>query len=76
MKPGYYVIKHLGRLLPARWDGNMWHHEHGTSFAHPEHKNVVCDEHNQPIAITLSCPNGCSCSSNPDGSVTVKCTAE
>lgn len=74
MKQGYYLIKHLGYLLPARFDGEMWHHEHGTSFARPSHENVVCDENKNPIVLDLSCPTGCSCTTNSDGSVTVKCT--
>jgi len=74
MKPGYYLIKHLGNLLPARWDGERWHHEHGTSFAHPDHENVVCDDNKQPVAIPLSCPTGCTCTTNSDGSIHVDCT--
>jgi len=69
MKPGYYLIKHLGFLVPARWDGDMWHHEYGTSFPQPEHKNVV----KGPIVLDSDCPVGCTCTVNPNGSIHVKC---
>jgi len=73
METGYYVIKHLGHLLPARWDGKYWHHEHGTSFEHPEHDNVCKDDSGTPVVIALSCPTGCTCTQNQDGSTTVNC---
>ena len=75
MKPGYYEIKHDGFILPARWDGEKWHHEKGTSFPHHEHDNV-CHKDGVPIQIFLGqgCPTGCSCTQNSDGSVTTKCT--
>lgn len=64
---GYYLIENGGLLLPARWDGNMWHHELGRTMPHEEHKNVKGP-------ITLSCPTGCSCTTNADGTVNVHCT--
>lgn len=67
MENGYYLIEHEGLLLPARWDGNKWHHEKGEHKPYPDHGNVK-----GPIA--LLCPTGCSCTTNPDGSVNVACS--
>jgi len=66
MENGYYLIEYEGFLIPARWDGEKWNHEKGKSEAHPNHGNVKGP-------ITLSCPTGCTCITNPDGSVTVNC---
>lgn len=73
MKHGYYQIKHEGLLLPARWDGEKWHHEKGITDAHPEHENVCRYEDGTPITFDFKCPTGCTCTNNPDGSVNVLC---
>jgi hypothetical protein len=70
MKPGYYSIKNHGNVLPARWDGKMWHHERGKNHE----CEVICDENGDPIPISLGCPTGCTCTVNSDGSVTTHCT--
>lgn len=68
MKPGYYWIKSKGEILPARWDGEKWHHEKGNHF-----DDHVRDESGTPVAIHYSCPTGCTCKPNEDGSITVTC---
>jgi len=69
MEPGYYLIEHDGFLIPARWDGESWHHEKGKSHPRPDHGNVKGP-------ITLGCPTGCTCTTNPDGSINVNCTGQ
>lgn len=70
MKHGYYLIKHEGFLVPARFDGEKFHHEHGSS-----HDNeCVKDEQDNPITFDFVCPTGCTCTSNSDGSTSVKCS--
>ena len=70
MKPGYYLIKHEDNVLPARFDGEKFHHEKGIT-----HENeCVKDVNDNPIIIPLACPAGCSCSTNSDGSIHVDCT--
>lgn len=66
MITGYYAIKYNGHIIPARWDGEKWHHEFGKSFSEPDHSHVV-------HPITLSCPTGCVCTTNPDGTTNVDC---
>lgn len=63
---GYYIIEQDGFLLPARWDGNMWNHERGKSSPREGHKNVK-------YPVSYSCPLGCTCTVNPDGSIHVDC---
>jgi hypothetical protein len=70
MKPGYYLIKHEGYLLPARWDGEFWRHERGVYKDH----ETIKDKDGNPVIIPLSCPTGCTCHTNPDGSITTNCT--
>jgi len=62
IKPGHYAIKLQGKVIPARWDGENWHHEYGTEPA----EQVI-----HPIA--LACQTGCVCTTNPDGTVNVNC---
>jgi len=80
MKKGYYLIKHNNKLIYARWDGLMFNHEYGTS------KDNIIVPHNtwQKIrkffgftiqSLLLKCPNGCSCTTNSDGSTTVNCSS-
>ena len=72
MEVGHYWIKHNGFSIPARWDGELWHHEFGTSTAELDHANVHKDGHGRPVSI-YSCPTGCTCHPNSDGSITVTC---
>jgi len=69
MEVGYYLIEHDGFLIPARWDGQRWHHEKGIHHPVKDHGNVKGP-------ITLSCPTGCTCTTNSDGSVNVNCTGQ
>lgn len=69
LEAGYFVIELDGQLIPARFDGEIFHHEKGMSHPHPDHKNVKS-------VLPLACPLGCRCITNPDGSITVDCTKE
>ena len=60
---GWHWVEHNGFAEPARWDGEKWH-LHGTHF---ENK-VVLSKLDNP-----TCPTGCTCVTNADGSVTVLC---
>lgn len=66
MEPGYYWIKKGGFALPARFDGEKWYHEKG-SHHHEDDGEVIGP-------INFSCPTGCTCTVNSDGSVTTHCT--
>jgi hypothetical protein len=81
MKKGYYQIKYNNKLIIARWDGLQFNHEYGTSSSN----DIVPHNRLQKIRkslglqlqpITLSCPNGCRCFRNEDGSTTVNCSAQ
>lgn len=65
METGYYWIKHEGFILPARFDGEKWHHEKGS--------HLRGDDGDVIGPINFSCPTGCTCTHNPDGSTTVQC---
>lgn len=65
MQPGYYWIKHEGLALPARFDGEKFNHEKGSHFDEDE-KNIIGP-------ITFSCPTGCACTVNSDGTTKVDC---
>lgn len=66
IEKGYYWIKYTGFILPARWDGEKWNHEKG-SHSDSNQDNIIGP-------INFSCPAGCTCTVNPDGSVNVDCT--
>ena len=78
MKTGYYWIKLDNQILPARWDGEKWNHENGTStFA-----EVVPHNRWQRFRkwlglkvqlLDYNCPAHCLCTTNPDGSIHVDC---
>ena len=72
MQPGYYWYKENGKAFPARWDGEHFHHENGKSDM--DFDKVGKDHNGNPVVISYSCPVGCKCSSNPDGTVNVNCT--
>ena len=65
METGYYWIKKDGQALPARWDGEKWHSEKG-SHGHENDDDVI-----GPIGF--SCPTGCTCTQNSDGSWSTHC---
>lgn len=63
MKPGYYWIEHEGKAEPCLFDGEHFHC----------HGNKHKDKKVLDVVSTLACPNGCTCTTNPDGSITVNC---
>jgi len=78
MKTGYYIVKHRGKLIFARWDGLMFNHEYGQSrdneiVPHNRWQRIRKSMSFSVQPIALGCPNGCSCTVNPDGSIHVNC---
>ena len=79
MKTGYYWIKLLnGRLLPARFDGKIWHHEDGTSIFVEIVPNNQWQRFRKWLGLNIqpldyNCPAHCTCTTNPDGSIHVDC---
>ena len=82
MKTGYYLVSFEGLLLPARWDGAFWRSEIGVYPNDGRHK-IIANNLVQQIRkffglniqpMSLSCPVGCTCKTNPDGSINVNCT--
>jgi hypothetical protein len=64
MEKGAYWIKQGNKRVIALWNGEVWH-------AHiPLEANVEVES--GPIAY--SCPTGCTCTLNADGSTTVNCS--
>ncbi|HTJ53719.1 MAG TPA: hypothetical protein VL443_29895 [Cyclobacteriaceae bacterium] len=61
IKAGWYLIKHDGELYPARFDGKHWHKKHS-------------GEHEVVEQLVVRCPTGCTCTNNPDGTVTITCS--
>ena len=67
LKAGWYFVQSNGKAEPARFAGKFWF-KNGTALSiEPTIVGI-----RKPIA--LSCPTGCKCNQNPDGTWNVNCT--
>lgn len=65
IEAGWYFIIQDGEAYPARFDGEKWHGKRHDG----DHRG------SQPIVFRQdSCPTGCTCTTNPDGTVKVDCS--
>lgn len=65
-KTGYYWVQYKNEVIPARFDGTVYHH--GDKILHPKHVISV-----EPMDDPPQCQTGCTCTQNADGSWTIVC---